>query len=182
MAAGAVVVGLVSPVGSTTPLPYAGHVSATEARAAISAGAPMEVRIPQLKVSAPVVPIAMVDKTLDPPKDYYEVGWWIASAKPGAGQGQTVITGHTLHTGGASMNALGTLKPGASVEVTTKNGPLTYHVTDRQVLSKKALAGRSQEIFGQHHGAGRLVLITCSNWNGASYDTNTVVFAEPQPA
>ncbi|MFT4264703.1 MAG: class F sortase [Nocardioides sp.] len=147
---------------------------------ALSAGAPMKLRMPSLKITAPVVPIAMVDKTLDPPRDYLEVGWWNASAKPGAVQGQTVITGHTLHTGGASMNDLGQLAKGDFVDVVTKRGTMRYVVSGKQVLSKKQLTKRSQEIFGQDRGEGRLVLITCSDWNGSYYDTNTVVYAQPQ--
>ncbi|WP_300679169.1 class F sortase [Nocardioides sp.] len=154
--------------------------SPTAIQEAVSAGAPMRLEMPSLKVSAPVVPIAMVDNALDPPRDYLEVGWWNASAKPGAEQGQIVITGHTLHTGGASMNNLGRLAKRDRVDVVTKRGTLPYVVTATTVLSKEQLSRRSAELFGQDHGHGRLVLITCSDWNGSYYETNTVVFARPK--
>lgn len=146
---------------------------------AISPGAPMQIHLPTLKVTAPVVPIAMADRILDPPRDYREVGWWNASAKPGASQGQTVITGHTVHTGGASMNRLGELKAEDLVDVVTKRGTMRYVVTEVKELTKKALAKRSRDIFGQDRGRGRLVLITCTDWNGTEYLRNIVVFAKP---
>jgi LPXTG-site transpeptidase (sortase) family protein len=138
--------------------------------------------MPTINVTAPVVPIAIVDDALDPPRDYLEVGWWNGSAKPGATQGQTVITGHTLHTGGASMNNLGKLGPGDPVDVITKRGTMRYRVTDTTVDTKKQLSKHSAELFSQALGDGRLVLITCSDWNGSYYETNTVVFGQPKGA
>jgi LPXTG-site transpeptidase (sortase) family protein len=135
--------------------------------------------MPTLKVSAPVVPIAMQGKALDPPRDYHEVGWWLASAKPGAVQGQTVITGHTVHTGGASMNRLGDLRPDDLVDVITRRGTMRYVVTSSKVYSRRQIALRSQQLFGQDHGRGRLVLITCTDWNGSAYESNIVVLAKP---
>lgn len=151
-------------------------------QAAINAGAPMKLVIPSLHISAPVVPIAIVDKALDPPRDYLEVGWWNGSAKPGAPQGQTVITGHTLHTGGGSMNNLPEIVVGKTVQVVNKFGTTRYAVTRKAVYSKAELAKKSSELFAQDRGEGRLVLITCSNWNGSFYETNTVVFGKPVSA
>ena len=146
---------------------------------AISPGAPIRLVMHRLKVTAPVVPIDMVDRTLDPPRDYHEVGWWVASAKPGAVDGQTVITGHTVHTGGASMNHLGDLRVGDKVDVVSKRGTMRYVVRQSTVYSRAALAKHAQELFGQDHGRGRLVLVTCTDWDGAEYESNIVVFAKP---
>jgi len=146
---------------------------------AIAAGAPIRLSMPTLKVTAPIVPIAMAGSTLDPPRDYREVGWWSASAKPGSAQGQTVITGHTVHTGGASMNRLGRLTSGDLVDVISRRGTMRYVVQRSQVYSKAALAKRAQALFGQDHGRGRLVLITCTDWNGHEYLSNVVVLAKP---
>jgi LPXTG-site transpeptidase (sortase) family protein len=146
---------------------------------AISPGAPIRLSMPKLRITAPVVPIAMADDALDPPRDYHEVGWWLASAKPGSIQGQTVITGHTVHTGGASMNRLGDLAAGDLVDVISKRGTMRYLVQRSTVYSRAQLAQHAQELFGQDHGRGRLVLITCTDWNGADYESNVVVVAKP---
>jgi LPXTG-site transpeptidase (sortase) family protein len=146
---------------------------------AISPGAPVRLVMPRLKVTAPVVPIEMADQALDPPRDYREVGWWVDSAKPGSVEGQTVITGHTVHTGGASMNHLGDLVAGDLVDVVTRRGTMRYEVLHQKVYSKARLAARARALFGQDHGRGRLVLITCTDWDGREYDSNIVVVAKP---
>ncbi len=176
LAGGSVIGAFMVPGG---PAASANEDPSLDLEKALSAGAPMEISMPTLKITAPVVPIAMIDKALDPPRDYLEVGWWNASAKPGATQGQTVITGHTLHTGGASMNNLGKLKAGDPVDVVTKRGTMRYRVTVRKVYTKSQLSKRSEALFSQARGDGRLVLITCSDWNGSYYKTNTVVFGAP---
>lgn len=170
LAGGAVIGSFLVPGGSSTPTPQ---------YEALSPGAPMRIRLPTLKVAAPVVPIAMSGRILDPPRDYREVGWWNASAKPGDPDGQTVITGHTVHTGGASMNRLGELEKADLVDVVTKRGTMRYVVTEVVVLTKERLAARAQGIFGQDRGRGRLVLITCTDWDGHDYRRNIVVFAKP---
>jgi LPXTG-site transpeptidase (sortase) family protein len=146
---------------------------------ALSPGAPVRLSMPTLHVTAPVVPIQMVDRALDPPRDYHEVGWWLDSAKPGAAGGQTVITGHTVHTGGASMNRLADLRQGDLVDVISKRGTMRYVIRQKRVYSKAELARHAQELFGQDHGRGRLVLVTCTDWDGVEYESNVVVFAKP---
>ena len=141
----------------------------------MSAGAPQPIG-----VDARVVPVPVgADAVLDPPADYHEVGWWDASARPGAGRGQTVVTGHTVHTGGGSMNRIGRLRPGQKVDVVTRKGTMRYRVRRVAVLSHSALAKASVRLFGQRGGSGRLVLVSCTDWNGSSYDSNVVVLASP---
>jgi LPXTG-site transpeptidase (sortase) family protein len=146
---------------------------------AVSPGAPVRLSMPTLGVTAPVVPITMVGRTLDPPRDYHEVGWWQASAKPGSVDGQTVITGHTVHTGGASMNRLGHLAVDDLVDVISRRGTMRYVVERSKVYSKAQLARHAQELFGQDRGRGRLVLVTCTDWDGVEYESNIVVLAKP---
>ncbi|QWZ10591.1 class F sortase [Nocardioides panacis] len=119
------------------------------------------------------------DAVLDPPRDYRQVGWWDRSAEPGADSGQTVITGHTVHTGGGSMDHVGRLHAGQKVDVVTRAGTMRYAVSDVRVLSQAALARSAPRLFGQGRGAGRLVLVSCTDWNGGSYDSNVVVLARP---
>ena len=146
----------------------------------MSAGAPQRIKIKAIGVDARVVPISVgSDAVLDPPADYREVGWWDASARPGAGRGQTVVTGHTVHTGGGSMNRIGRLRPGQKVDVVTRKGTMRYRVRRVAVLSHSALAKASVRLFGQRGGSGRLVLVSCTDWNCSSYDINVVVLASP---
>lgn len=156
-----------------------GDAAARPVYTAIRPGAPIRLSMPALRVTAPVVPIAMVDRALDPPRDYREVGWWQDSARPGAAEGQTVITGHTVHTGGASMDRLGDLTRGDLVDVISRRGTMRYVVQRTSVYSHARLAARSEELFGQDHGRGRLVLVTCTGWDGVVYERNVVVLAKP---
>jgi len=146
----------------------------------LSASAPRRLQIKAIGVDARVVPASVgSDAVLDPPADYREVGWWDGSARPGADRGQTVITGHTVHTGGGSMDRLGRLRPGQKVDVVTRRGTMRYRVQRVRVLGHAALARDAVRLFGQRGGAGRLVLVSCTGWNGSSYDSNVVVLAAP---
>ncbi|MGH3351887.1 MAG: class F sortase [Nocardioides sp.] len=140
-------------------------------------GAPQRLELPGLKTKAKVVPIRLRGEVLDPPRNPREIGWWVGSAKPGSPQGQTVVTGHTVHTGGGSLNKLDHIKEGQEVDVVTKDGTFQHQVDAVEVLSRQELAEQSQRLFGQDHGDGRLVIITCTDWNGSTYDSNIVVIA-----
>jgi LPXTG-site transpeptidase (sortase) family protein len=146
----------------------------------MAAAAPVRLVVPSLHIDAPVVPVALAaDAVLDPPRDPEQVGWWDDSARPGAGQGQTVITGHTVHTGGGAMDHIGKLRRGAIVDVVTRHGRMRYRVDRVQVVGKDRLARTAGKLFGQRHGDGRLVLVTCTGWNGSYYPSNVVVVGHP---
>lgn len=141
-------------------------------------GRPTAITIPQLGVNAPVVAIKAVDAALTPPSDPSMVGWWSGGAQPGAKRGSAVITGHTVHTGGGAFDELGRLVPGAVVQVTTVRGPLRYRVATVTTYRKATLAKRAAQVFDQGV-RGRLVLVTCEDWNGQVYLSNVVVVAQP---
>ena len=156
-----------------------GRAPAGPAYGEMSASAPRRLQIKAIGVDARVVPVSVgADAVLDPPADYHEVGWWDASARPGAGRGQTVVTGHTVHTGGGAFDDLETLRPGDPLRVRTAKGPIRYEVTGVTVYRKASLARDAAKVFRQR-GPGRLVLITCEDWNGTTYLSNAVVFADP---
>ena len=46
------------------------------------------------------------------------------------------------------------------------------------IYRKATLARDAAKVFRQD-GPGRLVLITCEDWNGTMYLSNAVVFADP---
>lgn len=143
------------------------------------ASAPESLIVPSIKINAPIVPIDVdPDGVLSPPDDYTKVGWWRGSAKPGATQGQTVVTGHTVHTGGGVMDRLGDLRPGGLVQIKTKNGTVDYATTKVFVYTRAQLAAHKDELFNQERPDYRLVLITCIDWNGREYESNVIVFAD----
>jgi hypothetical protein len=47
-----------------------------------------------------------------------------------------------------------------------------------EVLSKDEVARNAEKIFAQT-GAGRLVLITCDDWDGTAWRSNIVTIATP---
>ena len=141
-------------------------------------GRPLRVGVPELGIDAPVVPITAPGGVLTPPDDPQVLGWWSAGAQPGARRGSALITGHTVHTGGGALDHLEQLRTGDRVWVTTDAGRIEYAVTGVDVLGKGELAQRAPAIFDQSV-QGRLVLVTCEDWNGVEYLSNVVVTAAP---
>jgi LPXTG-site transpeptidase (sortase) family protein len=136
--------------------------------------------VSSLRIDAPIVTIAMSrDRVLTPPADPRDVGWWDASAKPGASAGQTVIAGHTVHTGGGQFDHLGRMRKGAEIQIVRKKRTEYYVATKVFTLSKQQVSDRAQELFGQGRHENRLVLITCGDWTGHEYLTNVFVYAKP---
>jgi LPXTG-site transpeptidase (sortase) family protein len=135
--------------------------------------------VPEIRLRSPIVPIETTSAgVLDPPADVHEVGWWKDSAKPGATSGQTVITGHTVHTGGGVMNQLGDLRPGTLIRVRTARGTVDYRATKVFVYTKAQVAQHARALFNQERTDARLVLITCTGWTGHDYTSNIIVFAD----
>ncbi|QNN55067.1 class F sortase [Nocardioides mesophilus] len=140
-------------------------------------GVPLRLLVPELRVDAPVVEIGVTDGVLFPPADPQTLGWWGEGAVPGAARGGALITGHTVHTGGGAFDDLETLHTGDRVQVRTTRGLIDYAVTGVTVYRKAGLARDAARVFSQDV-PGRLVLITCEDWNGSGYDSNAIVFAE----
>lgn len=141
--------------------------------------APVSVSASSIHLAAHVVPITLDDGTLTPPDDVREVGWWRGSALPGATEGKVVMTGHTVHTGGGVLDRLRDVHTGQRVRVATKRGTIVYTVRTAQVLTHDQLAHRARSLFGQDDGDGELVLVTCEDWDGVTYERNLVVTADP---
>jgi LPXTG-site transpeptidase (sortase) family protein len=123
-----------------------------------------------------VVPVHATDDTLIPPSDPTHLGWWADGALPGAARGSALVTGHTVHTGGGALDDLEQLRPGDAVVVRTDRGRIHYEVDRVRVYSKGRIARDAERLFSQKV-AGRLVLITCEDWDGSRYLSNVVVTA-----
>jgi LPXTG-site transpeptidase (sortase) family protein len=127
-----------------------------------------------------VLPIEVnPDGVLHPPDDVDKVGWWQRSAKPGARRGQTVLTGHTVSSGGGVMDELGELARGDRVRVVSPEGTVVYRTTRVRDYSTEEVAAQARRLFGQDRRHGRLVLVTCTDWDGEVYRSNTIAFAAP---
>jgi LPXTG-site transpeptidase (sortase) family protein len=140
-------------------------------------GFPNRLLVPKLGIDAPVVRAHVTDGTLWPPDDPQTLGWWAEGAAPGAVRGGALITGHSVSTGGGAFDDLETLRKGDQVGVRTGRGVIDYTVTGVTIYKKGALAEDAERVFSQE-GPGRLVLITCEDYNGSYWESNAIVFAE----
>lgn len=134
--------------------------------------------IPSLGVDSEILSITAPGGTLTPPSNAQQVGWWSAGAEPGAEQGSALVTGHTLSAGGGALQDLENLAIGDEVAVRTPDGRISYRVTDVEIFSKGALAQEAGDLFSQAV-PGRLVVITCEDFDGTAYLSNVVVTATP---
>jgi hypothetical protein len=64
------------------------------------------------------------------------------------------------------------------VVVRSGTGAVAFAVDTVEVLSRAELARRSASLFSRT-GPGRLVLVTCEDWDGTAYRSNVVVTARP---
>jgi LPXTG-site transpeptidase (sortase) family protein len=172
--------------GASVPVPppttsATGAPTSTPASRSVPGVRPDTVVVPSLDVRADVTPIATEDGALTPPSDPLDVGWWSGGSRPGAGTGAAVITGHTVHTGGGAFDDLEELTSGDRVIVLSDGTTVAYDVATVEVLSRTELARESSTIFARS-GRGRLVLITCEDWDGTAYRSNVVVTARPTAA
>lgn len=141
---------------------------------------PVRLEVPRIKLSSKIVPIEMgEDQVLHPPEDTTQTGWWRSSARPGSKQGQTLLTGHSVHSGGGVMNRLGELKTGDRVRVRTRENLTTYKIIQISTWSREQIAATADELFGQNINHRRLVLVTCTDWVDGEYTRNIVAFAAP---
>lgn len=143
---------------------------------------PVRLELPGMRLSAPVIPVAVAAGALTVPEDPDVLGWWAAGALPGAGRGSVVIDGHvdSARHGPGAFAQLGELAPGDPVLVTGASGETRrYRVTGRRQFPKAELAA---DVFSQDVQE-RLVLITCGgafDLQRRRYADNVVVFALPE--
>jgi hypothetical protein len=71
------------------------------------------------------------------------------------------------------------VRPGDRMTVRTDHERIRYVVRRVSVYGKGSLARHARQLFGRHT-RGRLVVVTCSDWNGVRYLSNTVVVATPR--
>jgi sortase (surface protein transpeptidase) len=142
--------------------------------------APFGLRIPRIGVDALVMPIKSNDEgILEPPQNISMAGWWSDGAAPGEPQGSAVLVGHAVTNGvGGVFDDLGSLSRDDAIEVRGLHATLTYRVQSNDELSKEEFARNAEQIFDQT-SAGRLVIITCGDFDGTVWESNVVIIAAP---
>ena len=181
--AGSTPVVTASPAPATTASPQGTEAPpepTTSQSERIEGASTYRMRIPQIGVDAPVVAIqANENRVLDPPQDPSVVGWWSDGAAPGEARGSAVMVGHTVRNkGGGVFDDIADLSRGDAIEVDGSDSTMSYRVKSINVLSKEEVARNAEEIFAQT-GAGRLVVITCDDWDGSVWRSNIVTVATP---
>ncbi len=166
---------------TTKPTAVVGTTFHRHGRPAWKPGVPRRVVIERLGMDAPVVPITTSGNALTPPSDPQMLGWWSAGAQTGARRGSALVTGHTVHTGGGALDNLERMQTGDRVTVYTGRGTIPYDVRSVEVFGKGSVARHAQRLFSQEV-RGRLVLVTCEDWDGTRYLSNVVVVARPSRA
>lgn len=170
-------------VGAPSGIVWAGYLSATTVPDPAPPAAstdPLELTIDSLGIKgAGILPMAMRDGVLDPPDNPRMVGWWNESADVGQESGTTLLTSHKVTNGTGVFEHLVDIAPGADIVVTGATGAFVYQVQEVRVLHKDQLAAEAAQLFAQD-GPHRLVLVTCEDWDGASFESNSVVVATPR--
>lgn len=140
---------------------------------------PSLLAIPSLKITAPFESLGLnANRTIEVPKNYMGVGWFVYGAKPGE-VGASVVVGHLDSVWGSAVFAnLSKIKPGDEIFITrTDDSIVTYRVDSIQKFSQSNFPTKMVYGFISYPG---LRLITCSGtWDkrAGHYSDNLVVFA-----
>lgn len=181
----------------TTPAPIAGSAPVTESPTipAPSGSAPLTgqsapsapqpgwtptaVRVPRLKVDAPVDALGVDDKNaLEVPSDTTRVGWWSGGARPGESDPAVLVGHRDSSTGPAVFFDLGDLEPGDEIEVDRFDGSTARFMVER-IESHPKDAFPTEAVYGATDSSS-LRLITCFgafDRVARSYEDNLVIYA-----
>jgi len=176
---GTVPIAAVSPPPDAAP-PEAGRP--VPPAAAPTGSLPLRLRVEQLHVDAPVVPVVVAaDGALGVPADPRTVGWWAGGPLPGSLAGTAVLDGHvdSAAAGPGALFELRRVTVGDTVTVSGDNTPVTYRITGVREYDKGELPASGLFV---RTGAPRLALVTCGGPFDAGsrhYRDNIVAFGVP---
>ncbi|MBL1080869.1 class F sortase [Streptomyces actinomycinicus] len=150
------------------------------AAAALAPSPPVRIRIPAIRVDAPLMGLALTSSgSLDvpPAREKNLAGWYQAGTLPGE-TGTAVVAGHVDNAEGpAVFYDLGALKRGATVEVDRRDGTVAVFTVD----AVEVYAARDFPDDKVYGAAARpeLRVITCGGGYSRTtgYQGNVVVFA-----
>ncbi|MFG3350460.1 class F sortase [Streptomyces sp. NPDC048001] len=141
---------------------------------------PKTIRIPALKVDAPIMDVGLDDKgwiAAPPAADPNLAGWFQNGVAPGQ-RGTSVLVGHVDNQSGpAVFYGLGSLRKGHRIEVPRLDGrTAVFEVYGVEVFAKNDFPG--VRVYGDT-GRPELRVITCGGGysRAGGYDGNVVVFA-----
>ncbi|MFD4790353.1 class F sortase [Streptomyces sp. NPDC058459] len=169
----------------TPPQPSAaeGHPDPGGGRGAahpLMASPPTRVRIPAIRVDAPLTGLSLTSSgSLDvpPPAEKNLAGWYEAGTTPGD-TGTAVVAGHVDNTEGpAVFYDLGALKRGATIEIDREDATTAVFTVDAvEVYAAKDFP--DEKVYGAS-SRPELRVITCGGGYSRStgYQGNVVVFA-----
>jgi LPXTG-site transpeptidase (sortase) family protein len=140
---------------------------------------PVALRIPELGINAWTIPVGVDSQDRYDVPSADTIGWYKFGPAPGA-EGSSVLAAHVAYNGVRGVFAdLGSLKPGATVEVDSAEGTTTFRVVDVVSVAKADLAGIGAF---DRDGKSLLRLVTCGgefDEQNREYSDNVVVTAEP---
>ncbi|MFJ8623114.1 class F sortase [Kitasatospora sp. NPDC093550] len=148
----------------------------------LPASVPTRIRIPAIKVDAPVTGLGLTaaQQLATPPMEQRNLtGWYRDGAAPGAG-GNAIVVGHADNRSGpAVFYRLGLLRPGDTVEVVRKDRHTAVFTVDSVRVFPKQDFPDTLVYGGGSADRAELRLITCGGKfdRKTGYESNTVVFA-----
>ncbi|MFJ9692319.1 class F sortase [Kitasatospora sp. NPDC101183] len=170
----------VTPSAAPTPTP-APAPSLPPSFPPLAASVPTRIRIPAIKVDAPVTGLGLTPahQIATPPMDQRNLtGWYRDGPAPGAA-GAALVVGHADNRSGpAVFYRLGLLRPGDTVEVARKDRRTAVFTVDAvRVFPKQDFPDTL--VYGGVPTRSDLRLITCGGRfdRRTGYESNTVVFA-----
>lgn len=139
-------------------------------------GNPDRIVIPDIAVDAEVLPVGTTAKgAQEVPSSLHATGWWRDGQRPGQ-PGNAVIVGHTASRADGVFDHLGDLETGDTFTVRSGTKQLSFTVVKQQEVEVAKFAGVADEIY-RETGPSGVVLMTCGDWNGTTYDTTVIVTA-----
>ncbi|MFE7213538.1 class F sortase [Streptomyces sp. NPDC001698] len=165
----------------STPHPRTGTKSGTKAGKSLPRSAPTRISIPDIGVDAPFTKLSVnASGQLNPPpaENTNLVGWFKGGPSPGE-RGASVVVGHLdTKTGPAVFAELGSLEPGAVVNITRADGTVArFKVDSIDAFSKAHFP--DDRVYADTV-TPQLRLITCGgkfDRAKGGYQENVVVFA-----
>lgn len=158
---------------------------AAERAPVVTTSSPVAVHVGALDVSAPLVPVGVLEGgVMEIPDDVATVGWYATAARrvsPGD-PGTAVLAGHrdSRTQGAGALHDLGALTPGDVIEVIHLDGTVSaWQVDDVLLTPREALP---VELLYATDGPPRLALVSCGgefDRAAGSYTDNVIVVASP---
>lgn len=148
------------------------------------AASPVAVSVPDVDISAPIVPLGLQPNgELEVPKDFGDAGWRFEGPEPGE-RGASLITAHVdSKSGPAAFYRLGDVSEGDEIKVRRRDGSTVSFIAERfERVPKDDFP--TERVYGKTR-LPTLRLVTCGGgFDAASghYRDNLIVYATRAPS